>query len=225
MKTYIIIPLVILLAATFSRLNAHEVWIEDTPTGQLVVRFAEFGGDFEKSPGALDSMSLPTASTPGEDAKAKNVVVEKKADHFLLTSQTPKSEAHVETAFAVMGGDGKPARKPFFYARWQPAGAGAAKPALTYDIVPTGKPGEARVVFRGKPLAGAKVSAYLPGAVTEDLTADADGLVRVSVEKPGFYLLVAKAHREAQDGFWGGRAYDTVSHNSSLAWRIAAKAP
>ena len=40
-------------------LEAHEVWIEDLPTGQLVVRFAEYGEDYETSPGHLDELSLP----------------------------------------------------------------------------------------------------------------------------------------------------------------------
>jgi hypothetical protein len=222
MKTNSITPLLILLAAA-ARLLAHEVWIEDTPNGQLVVRFAEFGDEYEKSPGSLDSLSLPAASTPGDGAKPKPLTVEKKADHFLIAGAVPGAAAHIETTFAVMGE--KPARKPIFYARWQPMGTGPAKPALTFDIVPTGQPGEARVMFRGKQLAGAKVNAYLPGGEDAELTADADGLVRVAVEKPGLYLLVGKAQREAQDGFWGGRAYDTLSHNCSLAWRIPAKTP
>jgi len=221
MKLRTITSLLTVLFATLSNLQAHEVWIEDTSEGGLVVRFAEFGGEYEKSPGALDSLSLPTAFTLGSEGKPKAGPAERKADHFLLLNLSPKSSAHIETAYDVMGGGDKPARKPFFYARWHTIDAGAAKPALTFDLVPTANLGEARVTFRGKPLPGTKVTAYLPGG-SEDLTADAEGLVRVAVEKPGFYLLVGKAQREAQNGFWGGRAYDTLSHNCSLAWRVPA---
>jgi hypothetical protein len=220
MKLRTITSLLTILFTTLSNLQAHEVWIEDTQEGGLVVRFAEFGGEYEKSPGALDSLSLPTAFTFGSEGKPKTAPTERKSDHFLLVDLSPKSSAHIETAYDVMGGGDKPARKPFFYARWHTIDAGAAKPALTFDLVPTSKPGEIHVTFRGKPLPGAKIIAYLPGGAEEELTADAEGLVRVAVEKPGFYLLVGKAQREAQNGFWGGRAYDTLSHNCSLAWRV-----
>jgi hypothetical protein len=52
--------------------TAHEVWIEDTPDGKLVVRFAEYGDKYEQSPGALDAVTLPFAWTPAEapDSKA-----------------------------------------------------------------------------------------------------------------------------------------------------------
>jgi hypothetical protein len=225
MKLRICARLLTILFTALSSLHAHEVWIEDTPEGRLVVRFAEFGGEHEKSPGALDSLSLPAAFSFGADGKSKSAPSERKSDHFLLSELSPKSAAHIETGYDVMGGGDKPARRPFFYARWQAADAGEAKPALTYDLVPTGKSGEARVIFRGAPLPGAKVTAYLPGAAEEELTADAAGLVRVSAEKPGFYLLVGKAQRESQNGFWGGRAYDTLSHNCSLAWRVPARKP
>lgn len=222
MKHRLLIPLLALLATP---LFAHEVWIEDTPGGALVVRFAEFGDDYEKSPGALDALALPAAFTFAEDTKPKTIASEKKADHFLITGAAPKAAALIETAFGVMGGGDKPARKPFFYARWQPAGAGAAQAALTFDIVPTAQPGEARITFRGQPLAGAKATAYLPDGAEQELTSDAAGLIRVPVEKPGLYLLACKHQREEQKGYSGGKAYDSVSHNCSLAWRIPTKTP
>jgi hypothetical protein len=215
----------IIFAATASQCLAHEVWIEDTPEGRLVARFAEYGDDFEKSPGALDSLSLPAAFVFGDKGKSSSVATEKKNDHFLIAGAVAKTAAHVETTFNVMGGGDKPARKPVFYARWQPAEGGAAQPALTFDLVPTGKPGEACVYFRGQPQPGAKATAYLPSGETKDLTADAGGVVRVEADAPGLYLIACKHQREAQNGFWNGRAYDTVSHNCSLAWRVAARTP
>jgi len=202
---------------------AHEVWIEDTPGGQLVVRFAEYGDDFEKSPGALDMVSLPAAWTSGAEGKVTLFEVQKKADHFLLVNAAPAQAVQAETGFAVMGKAGnpeKPARKPFFYARWHAAGAGAAEPALIFDIVPTGTAGEARVFFRGKPLAEAKVKLHLPNFEEKELTSDAEGRVRFDASKPGFYMLSVAHQREATPGFSGGKAYDAVSHNCSLAFRV-----
>src|SRR5262249_19707249 len=141
-----------------------EVWIEDTSDGQLIVRFAEYGEKFEKSPGALDALTLPFAWTPavetpkegptaaGESRAAKEdrdiragkvdaFEVQKKSDGFFLAGSTAAMPAQIETGFTVMGKAGdpeKPARKPFFYARWHPPGAGAAQPGLNFDLVPTG---------------------------------------------------------------------------------------
>jgi hypothetical protein len=224
--------------------QAHEVWIEDTPEGKLVVRFAEFGEKFEQSPGPLDALSLPFAWTtpdpkdpkatavagdaPPAEARAilegqvKSFETQKKSDHFLLVGAAPDKVAQIETGFTVMGKPGnpeKPARKPNFYARWHPVGAGAGQPGANLDIVPTGKPGEARVFFRGKPLADVKLKFHPPGAAEQELVSDADGLVRFEATKPGFYLLAGARHRETIAGFFGGKPFDVTSHNCSLAWR------
>ena len=235
----------LILAATGA--GAHEVWIEDTPEGKLFVRFAEYGDDFEKSPGALDALTLPFAWTPGVESKeepkkpgaekesagsreardikagkVESFAVEKKADGFLLAGAVATQAAQIETGFTVMGQAGdpeKPARKPYFYARWQPAGAGVAKPALNFDLVPTGTPGKVCVYFRGKPLAGVKVKLYPPAEAEQELVSDAEGLVQFSATKPGLYLLAAAHQRETITGFFGGKAYDAISHNCSLSWR------
>src|SRR5262245_33764423 len=131
-----LLPLAGLLAASpFAR--AHHVWIEDTPEKQLVVRFGEPGETFEKSPGHLDSLSLPVAWKPGADGKPAALVVEKKTDHFLLVATEPGAAVAGETIFPVMKRGDRPASWPHFYVRWQPAGVAAAvAPALTFDIVP-----------------------------------------------------------------------------------------
>ena len=213
------------LGAALATACAHEVWIEDTPEGRLVLRFAEYGGEYEKSPGALDSLSVPVIFTETEPGKGKFTDATRKSDHFLLGDIPAKASTHAELAFAVMGGGDKPARKPIFYARWQQADWKAGTPTLTFDIVPTATPGEARILFRGEPLADAKASAYVPGGDEIELTSDKNGVLRIPVEKPGFYLLVGKHQRESQKGFWAGRAYDTVSHNCSLAFRVTPKKP
>lgn|GEM_PF-413404 len=247
MKTRRFLAPVFALLVSASFAPAHELWIEDTPTGELVIRFAEYGGDYEKSPGALDSIILPFAWAPSVEApepalaadgksesrlskearaikegKVEAFDVQKKTDHYLLVGARPEQAAQVETGFTVMGNGGdasKPARKPYFYARWQPANAGPAKPGLNFDIVPTGTAGEACVYFRGKPLEGVKVKLYPPAEAEQELTSDKDGKIHFSVAKPGLYLLAAARQRETVNGFFGGKAYDVASHNCSLAWR------
>lgn len=218
------------LGLTLTPALAHEVWIEDTPAGALVVRFAEYGEDYETSPGHLDSLALPESWIAGADGSVTKLVVAKAADHFSLADANPKLSVQAETIFDVIGGKpgGKgdqagPSRRPFFYARWHVVGSEPAKPTLNLDLVPTGKPGEVCVYFRGKPLADIAVHAHLPEGKEIELKSDKDGLVTVPVDKSGFYMLNCKRYREIIDGFSGGKPYTAVSHNCSVAWRQPAK--
>lgn len=208
------------LLAAMPTLHAHSVWIEDTPEKQLVVRFGEPDSEYEKSPGHLDSLTLPVAWTVGNDGKPAAFVVEKKSDHFLLTGAAPTVPVSGETRFPVFKRGKRPASLPYFYVRWQPAGAPPpAAPDLTLDILPTGTAGEFRVWLRGTPLPGAKVGVEHVGTgAGEELTADADGIVRYQAPAPGVVLLVCN-HKEQTPGFSAGLAYEVVSHNAALTWR------
>lgn len=196
---------------------AHSVWIEDTSDKQLVVRFGELGGDIEKSPGHLDSLSLPVAWKTGEEGKPVSFTVEKKSDHFLLVGADPAGAVFGETRFPVMQRGKRPASWPHFYVRWQPARATApAVPALTLDILPTGTPGEFRVYLRGEPLPNAIVQVH-GGGKEVDLKADAEGRFLFAAQS-GLVLLTCN-HKENLKGFSAGAAYEVTSHNTALSWR------
>lgn len=210
-----------------SAVQAHSVWIEDLPDGQLCVRFAEWGEDFETSPGHLDSFNIVTGCALDDEGKPVVFDVAKKEDHFLLGGATVSQARPVfaQLHFTVRKlHEDKPARAPIFHCRWQPEGAGAGTPALTMDIVPTGKPGEARVYFRGKPLGGVKLGLHAPGKDEQELTADAEGYVRVDdLSKPGPYLLTIARYSEELAGFHNGVPYAITSHSASLFWTVSAE--
>lgn len=205
--------------------SAHSVWIEEVGGGNLAVRFAEWGEDFETSPGHLDSFALVSGWT--FDAEGKSVVLdtEKKKDQFFLAKSEAAKPAFAQAHFAIRKlHDDKPARAPIFYCRWQPEGAGEGKPAMTMDIVPTGKPGEARVYFRGKPLGGVEVGLHAPAGDEQKLTADAEGFVRVAdLSKPGPYLLTVARYSEDLPGFFNGVPFGITSHSASLYWTVKKK--
>jgi len=212
----VIIALATLACSTLNSFG-HEVWIEELE-GKMVVRFAEYGEDYEKSPGHLDGLNVTGAWSVGEDGKPAAFPIEKKADHVLLVGATPGKSFQAEAGYAVMKRGEGPARKPFFYARWYEPSAGAAKPALLFDIVPTGKEGEVQVFFRGKPQAGAKLTVVAPDHKEEELTADAEGRAKFTPQK-GSTLLYGKHQREDTPGFSEGLEYASVSHNCSLLWK------
>lgn len=198
------------VAATTAR--AHSVWIEPEG-GQLVIRFAEPDGKLEKSPGHLDSLSPPIAFRLVTNTPAV-VEAPKKSDHFLLVGASATNTAGAETSFTVRAG-----RKPNFYARWQPAEAGAATPLLTLDLVPSGKPGEVRAYFRGQPLGSIKATLHTPEGKEVELIADVEGFLHFTATEPGQYLVTIAHHREPLAGFHNGVAYTQTSHNCSLAWQ------
>lgn len=204
---------------------AHSVWIEELPEGQLCVRFAEWGEDFETSPGHLDSFALVSGWTLDAEGKSELFDVEKKKDQFFLAKAVASKPAFAQAQFAIRKlHDDKPARAPIFYCRWQPDGAGEAKPAMTMDIVPTGKPGEARVYFRGKPLGGVEIGLHAPAGDEQKLTADAEGYVRVAdLSKPGPYLLTIARYSEELPGFFNGIPFGITSHSASLYWTVKKK--
>lgn len=191
---------------------AHTIWIEPLE-GNLVIRFAEPGNKFEKSPGHLDSLSAPVSFILITNAPSA-IESPKKSDHFLLVGASPTNTVCTETIFTVRGG-----RKPYFYARWQPAGGGAGNPLLTLDLVPTGNNGEARAYFRNQPLGGIKTTLFTPDGKEEEIIADADGFLRFKTDQSGQYLLALAHHREQVRGFHIGRPYEQTSHNAALIWR------
>lgn len=206
-----ICALAALLLVSPLNVRAHAVWIE-LLNGRLVARFAEPSGNYEKSPGFLDNLSGPSAFTVITNAP---VMIEspKSTNHFAMITASPTNVAGVESIFTVRAG-----RKPHFYARWQPAGAGAGTPMLTFDIVPSGKPGEARVYFRGQPAGGLKAVFRTPDDTEKEVAVDAEGYVRFESKQSGLHLLTIAHHRESIAGSHLGKAYQQTSHNAALSW-------
>jgi hypothetical protein len=190
---------------------AHTVWIEPLD-GRLVARFAEPGGRLEKSPGHLDSLGAPAAFTLVTNAPV-TIAAPKSTNHFALVNAAVDQPAGLESSFSVRN-----QRKPHFYARWQPAGGGAGTPLLTFDLVPTGKPGEVRVYFRGRPLGGLKAVLRTPDDTEVELPVDAEGYIRFESKQRGLHLLMIPHHREPVPGFHLGKPYEQTSHNTALSW-------
>ena len=206
--------------------SAHSLWIEELPDhAGLGVRFAQWGDEYEVSPGHLDSFSQVSGWTLDDKGQPQILAVVKKKDHFFLGKVEVGRPAFAQAHFTVRKlHEDKPARAPIFYCRWQPEGAGAGTPAMTMDIVPTGKPGEARVYFRGKPLGGVELLFFSPKVSDQKLQADAEGYVRApDISKSGQYLLAVARYSEKLPGFFNGVPFGITSHSASLYWRVKEK--
>jgi len=203
--------------------SAHSLWIEELPDhAGLGVRFAQWGDEYETSPGHLDSFVQVSGWTVDDKGQPQLLEVVKKKDHFFLGKVDGPRPVFAQAQFTVRKlHEDKPARAPIFYCRWQPEGAGAGTPSMTMDIVPTGKPGEARVYFRGKPLGGVEMLFFSPKVTDQKLQADADGFVRApDMTKPGQYLLAVARYSEELSGFFNGVPFGITSHSASLYWTV-----
>lgn len=203
--------------------SAHSLWIEELPDhAGLGVRFAQWGDEYETSPGHLDSFVQVSSWTVDDKGQPQILEAVKKKDHFFLGKFDGPRPVFAQAQFTVRKlHEDKPARAPIFYCRWQPEGAVAGTPSMTMDIVPTGKPGEARVYFRGKPLGGVEMLFFSPKVTDQKLQADADGFVRApDMSKPGQYLLAVARYSEELSGFFNGVPFGITSHSASLYWTV-----
>lgn len=199
--------------------HAHSVWVEALTDGVVGIRFGEPDGKVETSPGRLDGVVVTQAFMIAKDdaRKTQSCATAKQKDHFTMQGGAKEAVNCAVVIHDVIFPEGKPGRLPVFYARWAPSLSESGTPALTLDIVPTGKAGEARIYFKGKPLGGLKLTLHTPAAEKE-LEADAEGVVKFESATSGFHLLTIGRHSEPLAGFHGGKAYEVTSHNASLAW-------
>jgi hypothetical protein len=209
-----------LAAAPFAA--AHSLWLESTTDHQVVIRFAEPGDAFEKSPGLLDELSQPHAWKAGGEAKSVAFAVEKRSDHFAVIGAAPTEAVFAESGWPVFRSEKVPnGAKTAYYLRWLPASSltTAGQVAFALDLVPTGEAGVFRLLFRGRSVAKTKVQIVVPGEKESELVSDDAGLVRVPLNKAGQYLLGAN-HREPDvTGFSFGQSYGRVSHNITVVWQ------
>lgn len=218
MKTPLTLVASLLLTVTTF---AHTVWLEPLPGGELSMRFGEWGGDVETSPGHLDSL-FEVKATQLANGETKDITAEKKADHYLLIGSSAKHETCVTTNFPVMKRGEAPGRFPIFYARWWTGSAAALPPVTTLDLVPTANPLEVQVMFQQKPLGkGIELRLATPADERHDLVTDDRGIITLpKSEKAGLYLLTLAKHSEEKAGEFQGSKYEVTSHNAALIWQV-----
>ena len=213
--------------------SAHQIWLEQDKGGAKLY-FGEFAQNVrEASPGYLDKFPGPTGtrlSGKGEEA----VTLSKTATSFTVPAKVGKGETLIaqEPNYPVIERKaGDKTTRTF----WNPAARYIADfspqpPRLTLDIVPTGKPGEFQVVFRGQPLPKAEIGIVAVSGWGQEGHTDEQGKVSFPLPWKGPYL-VSIRHVDSTPGKRPAVAgkpeekYDLASFTTTLSFVTPAGLP
>ena len=201
--------------------SAHYLWLE-RQGAEARLYFGEVNEVRESSPGRLDDIPAPrvwTMSSSGGSVQERRAI--RRSGAFLVEGRAGQHVVAVESNHAVQDWTrhGHGMVKPMFYARyaaWPARAAVPAAPEMKLDVQPVpGVANAARVLFDGKPLAGSKLAVHAPNGWDQELKADADGRVVLSLPWRGQYVLEA-IHREPASRTFQGQNFEAQRHRATL---------
>ena len=192
--------------------SAHHLWLEVDGQGAKIY-FGEFGENLrEASPGALDKLE------PKAKAGDRALEVKKTANGFAVSGKIEPADSIVADdaryPVFVRTRDGTTTRSLYWpAARFVPDRVPRAA-VLDLDVVPIAG-NKFQVVFKGKPLAKAKVSVVTPSGWGREERTGEDGSFEVALPWRGAYVFEVQ-HADRTPGKRGEDAYDVVNYVTSL---------
>jgi Domain of unknown function (DUF4198) len=202
--------------------SAHFLWLEPEADGARLY-FGEFEENLrEASPGLLDRLTpLPEAKLVASSG-AKPLKVEKFPTSFVITGGRGLTDSIVAEQVRVTErkqGDKVTRTLGRLAARYVPDFSERA-PTLALDVVPAGKPGAFKVVYKDKPLAKAKLELINESGWKRELRTDEQGTFAVALPWKGNYVIEVE-HLDPTAGTQGAEAYDGMRFVSTLSFRVA----
>jgi uncharacterized GH25 family protein len=209
-----------LLAVTMPA-QAHQIWIEQADGQNAVVRFGEFGENLrEASPGLLDKFGKVTA-TLISPAGEKTADATKTASGFTLPFAAKAGEGIVAQdanyPLYTWKQSDKEVRNWFHPAARLITDFSAQQPKLTLDLVPTGKTGEFKLIFKDQPKPKTKVTLTTQSGWAKEAHTDAQGLVSFEMPWQGVYVAEVSVN-DRNVGERTGEKYDAVSYATTLTY-------
>ena len=203
--------------------NAHQMWLENAG-GQARLHFGEFNDNLrETSPGRLDSFKgVPTLDQhTGAVAQRLQGQLGKNSFNYSVAG-TPDTLFAAATHPLI---DRSKRNLPAMYwqpsARWVASLAQPVAPTAPLDLVPTGKPGELKVVYKGAPMPKAKVQLAAPSGWTREVETGEDGTVTFVTPWKGQYVAEVK-HTDKTEGTTAqGAKYGEASYVTTLTFVLA----
>lgn len=220
---YLKAPLVAtLLACASLTAQAHQVWLENT-AGQARLHFGEFNENLrEASPGRLDQFKGVPVLEQRSGATAQRVEGQLGKDGFHYTVTGTPDTLFAATTYPLVDRSKRNLAAMHWHpsARWVASLTQPVAPTAPLDLVPTGKPGQFKVVFKGAPLAKAKVQLAAPSGWTREADTAEDGTVSFVTPWKGQYVAEVK-HSDKTPGELKGEKYGEASYVTTLTFVLA----
>ena len=200
--------------------HAHQVWLENAG-GQARLHFGEFNENLrESSPGSLDKFLGAPALDQRSATGTQRLEGKLGKDAFSYTTQADAQALFATASYPLIDRSkrNQPAMLWVPAARWV-ANAGQAAEANTkaLDLVPTGKPGEFKVVFNGAPLPKVQVEMVAPSGWSRGEQSGDDGTVTFALPWKGQYVAEVK-HSDKTAGEAQGKPYGEASYVTTLSF-------
>ncbi|NEW91285.1 DUF4198 domain-containing protein [Rhodopseudomonas sp. BR0M22] len=211
--------------------QAHQIWIEQAD-GQAVVRFGEFGENLrEASPGLLDKFAKVTATLLSAKGEQK-AEASKAATGFTLPFAAKAGDSIVaeDASYPLYTWkqQDRDVRNWFYPAARLITGFAAQQPKLVLDLVPTGQPGQFKLVFKDQPKPKTKVTLTTQSGWAKEAHTDAQGLVSFDMPWQGVYVAEV-SHNDKTAGERAGpngtEPYDAVSYATTVTYEKADGLP
>ena len=209
-----------LIALSATTAQAHQIWLENTD-GQARLHFGEFNENLrESSPGALDKFLGAPALDQRSAAGTQRLEGKLGKDAFSYTTQADAQALFATASYPLIDRSKRSLPTMLWVpaARWVAnAGQAAEANAKALDLVPTGKPGEFKVVFNGAPLPKVQVEMVAPSGWSRGEKSGDDGTVTFALPWKGQYVAAVK-HSDKTAGEAQGKTYGEVSYVTTLSF-------
>ncbi|GAB3496764.1 hypothetical protein GCM10027399_20130 [Curvibacter fontanus] len=206
----------LLLAAGIAQ--AHYLWIEPAEDGARLFYGEAEAALKEGSPGRLDSIQGVRAfAMSASDAATRAVALRRTPGHLALAAPVQAASLLVqEESLPVrdLAANGLGQVKINYYARHGAPATGASQ--LTLDVQGQ-TPDTWTVVYRGRPLAHAKLEVIAPNTWVQEHQTDARGRVRINTPWRGLYVLHV-LHVDKTPGEFAGQRYDNLRQHYTYSF-------
>lgn len=204
--------------------HAHQVWLENAG-GQARLHFGEFNENLrETSPGRLDQFKgVPVLEQQRTGAAASRVDGKLGKDAFVYTTTGAPDTLFAKPSYPLIDRSKRnlPAMVWQPSARWVAGLTQPVAPTAPLDLVPTGKPGELKVVYKGAPLPKAKVQLAAPSGWTREVETGEDGTVTFVTPWKGQYVAEVKHSDKTEGTTAQGEKYGEASYVTTLTFVLA----
>lgn len=201
--------------------HAHQVWLENAG-GQARLHFGEFNENLrETSPGRLDQFKgVPLLEQQRPGATAQRVEGQLGKDAFVYATTGAPGTLLAVAAYPLIDRSKRSLPAMFWQpsARWVAGLTHAVAPTAPLDLVPTGKPGELKAIYKGAPLPKAKVQLAAPSGWTREAETGEDGTVRFVTPWKGQYVAEVKHSDKTEGATAQGEKYGEASYVTTLTF-------